>query len=110
MAPLNRTSLWFKQCGDLQNQSSSTLATFNTFAGGAVDRMAIFALNMMPYIAASIIMRLAQQQLQNFGGLQRTGYKEFFRQSWLIHSGRRFKTETRRRLINALPLDGLFAT
>jgi preprotein translocase subunit SecY len=31
---------------------------FNMFAGGAVERMAIFALNIMPYISASIIMQL----------------------------------------------------
>ena len=31
---------------------------FNMFAGGAVQRMAIFALNIMPYISASIIMQL----------------------------------------------------
>ncbi|MEL7049746.1 MAG: preprotein translocase subunit SecY, partial [Pseudomonadota bacterium] len=30
------------------------LGLFNTFAGGAVERMAIFALNIMPYISASI--------------------------------------------------------
>ncbi len=31
---------------------------FNVFAGGAVGRMAIFALNIMPYISASIIIQL----------------------------------------------------
>ena len=31
---------------------------FNMFAGGAVGRMAIFALNIMPYISAAIIMQL----------------------------------------------------
>jgi len=39
-------------------QSSSILGMFNMFAGGAVERMAIFALNIMPYISASIIMQL----------------------------------------------------
>ncbi len=34
------------------------LGMFNMFAGGAVERMAIFALNIMPYISASIIMQL----------------------------------------------------
>jgi preprotein translocase subunit SecY len=32
--------------------------TFNLFSGGAVQRMAIFALNVMPYISASIIVQL----------------------------------------------------
>jgi preprotein translocase subunit SecY len=40
-----------------QNQSG-ILGMFNMFAGGAVGRMAIFALNIMPYISASIIMQL----------------------------------------------------
>jgi preprotein translocase subunit SecY len=31
---------------------------FNLFSGGAVQRMAIFALNVMPYISASIIVQL----------------------------------------------------
>src|ERR1700690_4455210 len=34
------------------------LELFNMFAGGAVQRMAIFALNIMPYISASIISQL----------------------------------------------------
>lgn len=40
-----------------QNQSG-ILGMFNVFAGGAVGRMAIFALNIMPYISASIIIQL----------------------------------------------------
>ena len=31
---------------------------FNMFAGGALHRMTIFALNIMPYISASIIIQL----------------------------------------------------
>ena len=34
------------------------LGMFNMFSGGAVGRMAIFALNIMPYISASIIIQL----------------------------------------------------
>ncbi len=34
------------------------LDMFNLFSGGAVERMAIFALNVMPYISASIIVQL----------------------------------------------------
>jgi preprotein translocase subunit SecY len=40
-----------------QNQSG-ILGMFDMFAGGAVGRMAIFALNIMPYISASIIIQL----------------------------------------------------
>jgi preprotein translocase subunit SecY len=39
-------------------QSSGILGMFNMFSGGAFGRMAIFALNIMPYISASIIMLL----------------------------------------------------
>jgi preprotein translocase subunit SecY len=41
-----------------RQQSSGILGMFNMFAGGAVGRMAIFALNIMPYISASIIIQL----------------------------------------------------
>ena len=34
------------------------LELFDMFAGGAVQRMAIFALNIMPYISASIIIQM----------------------------------------------------
>ncbi len=39
-------------------QSKGVLELFNMFAGGAVQRRAIFALNIMPYISASIIIQL----------------------------------------------------
>ncbi len=41
-----------------QNSAGGILGMVNMFAGGAVERMAIFALNIMPYISASIIMQL----------------------------------------------------
>ncbi len=45
--------------GDLfQQQAGGILSMFNMFAGGALERMTIFALNVMPYISASIIMQL----------------------------------------------------
>jgi preprotein translocase subunit SecY len=40
------------------NQSGGILGMFNMFAGGAVERMSVFALNIMPYISASIIIQL----------------------------------------------------
>ena len=39
-------------------QAKGILGMFNMFSGGAVQRMAIFALNVMPYISASIIVQL----------------------------------------------------
>jgi preprotein translocase subunit SecY len=41
-----------------EQQAGGILGMFNMFAGGAVERMAIFALGIMPYISASIIMQL----------------------------------------------------
>ncbi len=41
-----------------QQSQTGILGMFNMFAGGAVGRMAIFALNIMPYISASIIIQL----------------------------------------------------
>jgi preprotein translocase subunit SecY len=41
-----------------QGQAGGILGMFNMFSGGAVERMAIFSLNVMPYISASIIVQL----------------------------------------------------
>jgi preprotein translocase subunit SecY len=41
-----------------EGQSQGILGMFNMFSGGAVERMAIFSLNVMPYISASIIVQL----------------------------------------------------
>jgi preprotein translocase subunit SecY len=41
-----------------QGQAQGILGMFNMFSGGAVERMAIFALNVTPYISASIIVQL----------------------------------------------------
>jgi preprotein translocase subunit SecY len=41
-----------------ETQSQGILGMFNMFSGGAVERMAIFSLNVTPYISASIIVQL----------------------------------------------------
>ena len=41
-----------------RSQAGGILGMFNMFSGGGVQRMAIFALNIMPYISASIIIQL----------------------------------------------------
>ena len=46
---------------------------FNMFAGGAVERMAIFALNIMPYISASIIMQLMSSMSPKLEALKKEG-------------------------------------
>ena len=54
-------------------QSSGILGMFNMFAGGAVERMAIFALNIMPYISASIIMQLMTSVVPSLEALKKEG-------------------------------------
>ena len=49
------------------------LELFNMFAGGAVQRMAIFALNIMPYISASIIIQLLTSVLPQLEQLKKDG-------------------------------------
>ena len=40
----------------MEQQQGGILGMFNVFSGGALERMTIFALNIMPYISASIII------------------------------------------------------
>ena len=42
----------------MQSTQKGLLGMFNIFTGGAVNRMAIFALGIMPYISSSIIIQL----------------------------------------------------
>src|SRR5690554_4328989 len=56
-----------------QQQSGGVLGMFNMFAGGAVERMAIFALGIMPYISASIIMQLLTSVVPTLEQLKKEG-------------------------------------
>ena len=56
-----------------QSQAAGILGMFNVFAGGAVERMAIFALNIMPYISASIIMQLMTSMNPKLEALKKEG-------------------------------------
>jgi preprotein translocase subunit SecY len=49
------------------------LELFNMFSGGAVQRMAIFALNIMPYISASIIIQLMTSVIPSLESLKKEG-------------------------------------
>jgi len=53
--------------------SGNLLDRLNMFAGGAVERMAIFALNVMPYISASIIMTLMKGSIGSLKELDKDG-------------------------------------
>src|SRR6202790_3892566 len=57
-------------------QKQGVLELFNMFAGGAVQRMAIFALNIMPYISASIIMQLMSSMSPKLEALKKEGEQE----------------------------------
>lgn len=46
---------------------------FNTFSGGALSRMAIFTLNIIPYITASIIIQLLSATYPALGELKKEG-------------------------------------
>jgi len=46
---------------------------FNMFSGGALSRMSIIALNIMPYISASIIMQLLTSMSPTLGALKKEG-------------------------------------
>ena len=56
-----------------QNASGGVLGLFNMFSGGAVECMAIFALNIMPYISASIIVQLLTSVLPSLEALKKEG-------------------------------------
>ncbi|MEZ5924424.1 MAG: preprotein translocase subunit SecY [Hyphomicrobiaceae bacterium] len=56
-----------------QANQQGILGMFNMFAGGAVGRMAIFALGIMPYISASIIMQLMTSVSSSLAALKKEG-------------------------------------
>ncbi|EEX87612.1 MULTISPECIES: preprotein translocase subunit SecY [Brucella] len=56
-----------------QQHSQGVLGLFNMFAGGAVGRMAIFALGIMPYISASIIVQLMTSVVPSLEALKKEG-------------------------------------
>lgn len=55
-----------------QNQAG-IVGMFNMFAGGAVGRMALFALNILPYITASIIIQLLSATNPHLEQLKKEG-------------------------------------
>lgn len=54
-------------------QSQGVLGLFNMFVGGAAERMAIFALGIMPYISAAIIMQLMTSVVPSLEQLKKDG-------------------------------------
>ncbi len=56
-----------------RQQSGGILDMFNLFSGGALSRMTIFALNIMPYISAAIIMQLMTAVSPTLNQLKKEG-------------------------------------
>ena len=54
-----------------QNQGT-ILEMFNLFSGGALERMSIFALNVVPYISSAIIMQLFSNSIPYLQELKKT--------------------------------------
>lgn len=55
------------------NQSQGILGILNVFSGGAISRLAIFALGIMPYISASIIVQLMTAVIPRLEQLKKEG-------------------------------------
>ena len=57
----------------MDSNQKGLLGMFNVFSGGAVKRMAIFALGIMPYISSSIIIQLLTGVSETFKNLKNQG-------------------------------------
>ena len=57
----------------MQSNQRGLLGMFNVFSGGAIKRMAIFALGIMPYISSSIIVQLLTGVSEYFKNLKQQG-------------------------------------
>ena len=74
-----------------QDQSNTIFGVVNMFTGGALSRLSIFAMGVMPYISASIIVQMMGMIIPQFMELRKEG-----------ESGRRKLTEYTRYLTVAL--------
>ncbi|WP_425603261.1 preprotein translocase subunit SecY [Luteimonas endophytica] len=75
----------------MEQQQGTIVDMFNMFSGGALERFSLFALNVIPYISASIVMQLMVQIVPSLKAIQKEG-----------ESGRRKITQWSR--IGAIPL------
>ncbi|HHW4678230.1 MAG TPA: preprotein translocase subunit SecY [Xylella sp.] len=57
----------------MQHQGGGIVDMFNMFSGGALHRFSIFALNVMPYISASIVVQLATHVFPSLKAIQKEG-------------------------------------
>lgn len=82
-----------KLAGMFSQNQGTILGLFNMFSGGALERMSIFALGIMPYISASIIVQLLSSVSPQLEALKKEG-----------ESGRRKITQYTRYLTVVLAL------
>jgi preprotein translocase subunit SecY len=74
----------------INQASGSFLGLFNMFSGGALEQMSIFALGIMPYISASIILQLLTvvvpklEQIQREGELGRRRLNQYTRYGCIV--------------------------
>ena len=57
----------------LNQHGGGILGMFDMFTGGALRRMTVFALNIMPYISASIIIQLMTAAIPSLEALKKEG-------------------------------------
>ncbi|GAA1153974.1 preprotein translocase subunit SecY [Ornithinicoccus hortensis] len=62
-----------QQCANLAQQTNSVLGLANLFSGGALLQLSIFALGVMPYITAAIIVQLLTVVIPKFEELKKEG-------------------------------------
>jgi preprotein translocase subunit SecY len=57
----------------MERQKGTVLDMFNMFSGGALERMSVLALNVVPYISASIIMQLLATMVPSLQAIKKEG-------------------------------------
>lgn len=56
-----------------ETQGSGILGMLNMFSGGSLERFSVFAIGIMPYISASIVMQLASEMIPSLKALKKEG-------------------------------------
>ncbi|WP_373753422.1 preprotein translocase subunit SecY [Neisseria weixii] len=56
-----------------QSAGSGILGMLNMFSGGSLERFSVFAIGIMPYISASIVMQLASEMIPSLKALKKEG-------------------------------------
>src|SRR5690348_7313418 len=57
----------------METQQGTIVDMFNMFSGGALSRFSLFALNVVPYISASIVVQLMTQILPSLKAMSKEG-------------------------------------